>query len=298
MKIFKTCGEYEIFKLRSRAFVTYKDECVPLYRGNILYDSFSYETLLEQFIKSSDWLIANMLDDGRFMYYYDCSQDNNKDHEHPNRPVDNLYYNDLRHCGGAITLVRAYTQTGCKKYLEAAKRAIDFTVSISREHTYNKKKAMYVHYNNKGKLGGTGLALIMMMQYRIASGDKSYDKYIKGYARHIMSRMTQEGELLGYYIHPAYNDGKPLTKLTDEERNQFFKDINTVSNAIHKVFNPDKVNYGAYGDTGHHLHFHLVPKYKDDFEWNGVFLMNPGLKIASDAECEEIAKKLRAAMNK
>lgn len=89
-----------------------------------------------------------------------------------------------------------------------------------------------------------------------------------------------------------------IIELTDEERNQFFKDINTVSNAIHKVFNPDKVNYGAYCDTGHHLHFHLVPKYKDDFEWNGVFLMNPGLKIASDAECEEIAKKLRAAMNK
>lgn len=89
-----------------------------------------------------------------------------------------------------------------------------------------------------------------------------------------------------------------IIELTDEERNQFFKDINTVSNAIHKVFNPDKVNYGAYGDTGHHLHFHLVPKYKDDFEWNGVFLMNPGLKIASDTECEEIAKKLRAAMNK
>ena len=89
-----------------------------------------------------------------------------------------------------------------------------------------------------------------------------------------------------------------IIELTDEERNQFFKDINTVSNAIHKVFNPDKVNYGAYGDTGHHLHFHLVPKYKDEFEWNGVFLMNPGLKIASDAECEEIAKKLRAAMNK
>lgn len=89
-----------------------------------------------------------------------------------------------------------------------------------------------------------------------------------------------------------------IIELTDEERNQFFKDINTVSNAIHKVFNPDKVNYGAYGDNGHHLHFHLVPKYKDEFEWNGVFLMNPGLKIASDAECEEIAKKLRAAMNK
>ena len=32
---------------------------------------------------------------------------------------------------------------------------------------------------------------------------------------------------------------------------------------MHELFHPDKVNYGAYGDTGHHLHFHLVPKYKD-----------------------------------
>ena len=222
MQIFRTCGEYEIFKLRSRAFVTYKDECVPLYRGNILYDDFSYDTVLYQFLKSSDWLIENMLEDGRFMYYYDCSQDNNKDHEHPNRKPDDLYYNDLRHCGGAITLIRAYTQTGDKKYLDAAKRAIDFTTSISKEHTYHKKKAMYVHYNKKGKLGGTGLALIMMMQYRIASGDRSYDKYIKGYARHIMSRMTKEGELMGYYIHPMYNDGKPLIRLTDQERRETF----------------------------------------------------------------------------
>lgn len=102
----------------------------------------------------------------------------------------------------------------------------------------------------------------------------------------------------GRVIVAHKNHVSEIIELTDEERNQFFKDINTVSNAIHKVFNPDKVNYGAYGDSGHHLHFHLVPKYKDDFEWNGVFLMNPGLKIASDAECEEIAKKLRAAMNK
>lgn len=89
-----------------------------------------------------------------------------------------------------------------------------------------------------------------------------------------------------------------ITELTDEERNQFFKDINTVSNAIHKVFNPDKVNYGAYGDSGHHLHFHLVPKYKDQYEWNGVFLMNPGLKVATDEECEQIAQKLRAEICK
>ena len=36
------------------------------------------------------------------------------------------------------------------------------------------------------------------------------------------------------------------------------EDINKVACAMHEIFNPDKVNYGAYGDTEHHLHFHLV----------------------------------------
>lgn len=87
-----------------------------------------------------------------------------------------------------------------------------------------------------------------------------------------------------------------IIELTDEERNQFFKDINTVSNAIHKVFNPDKVNYGAYGDTGHHLHFHLVPKYKDGYEWGGVFAMNPGVKTLSEEVYQEMVEKYREVL--
>lgn len=53
---------------------------------------------------------------------------------------------------------------------------------------------------------------------------------------------------------------------------------------MHEIFNPDKVNYVAYGDTGHHLHFHLVPKYKDGYEWGSVFALNPGGKTLSDEE--------------
>lgn len=80
-----------------------------------------------------------------------------------------------------------------------------------------------------------------------------------------------------------------MTALTDEQRNEFFADINHVANAIHSAFHPDKINYGAYGDTGCHLHFHLVPKYKDDeFEWGGTFAMNPQRKTLSDAEYDEL----------
>ena len=70
----------------------------------------------------------------------------------------------------------------------------------------------------------------------------------------------------------------------------------SVAEALHKAFHPQKVNYGAYGDTGHHLHFHLVPKYTDGYEWGGTFAMNPGEKFLSDEEytalIEEIKKYL------
>ncbi len=87
-----------------------------------------------------------------------------------------------------------------------------------------------------------------------------------------------------------------LIDLSDEDRNVFFADIAKVSRAIHKVFNPNKVNYGAYGDTGCHLHFHLVPKYENEYEWGGVFEMNPGKTLLTDAEYEEIAEKIRQAL--
>lgn len=84
-----------------------------------------------------------------------------------------------------------------------------------------------------------------------------------------------------------------MTELTPEERAAFFEDVNHVAEVLHKTFNPDKVNYGAYGDSGHHLHFHLVPKYKDGYEWNGVFLMNPKEKFLSEAEYAEMIEAIR-----
>ncbi len=83
----------------------------------------------------------------------------------------------------------------------------------------------------------------------------------------------------------AYKDHvSEMCELSKEERIAYFDDIARVAKAMHKAFHPDKINYGAYGDTGHHLHFHLVPKYKDGYEWGGVFLMNPKLKMVEDKE--------------
>ena len=222
LEILSQSKDYEYYLFRSRAFITYKNDCIPLYRGNVRYTEFSYDVLYNQVIKSADWLLANMYDDGRFLYYYDCCDDTYKDHEHPTRPENNLYYNDLRHCGGIIALIRDYELTSDEKYIKAAKKAVDWSISISKSHDTQWGKAYYAFYNRKAKLGGTGVLLVAMMQYRSFTGDKSYDEYIKGYTRHVMSRVYKNGEILGYYIHPQFQNGQPLINMTDEERKETF----------------------------------------------------------------------------
>ena len=54
------------------------------------------------------------------------------------------------------------------------------------------------------------------------------------------------------------------------------------------------MNYGAYGDTGRHLHFHLVPKYKDQFEWGGVFQMDPKQVTLTQPEYDALIEKIKA----
>lgn len=106
--------------------------------------------------------------------------------------------------------------------------------------------------------------------------------------------LFKEQSHLGRCIVAHKKHVSEMVELTPEERNIYFEDINKVATAIHKAFSPNKINYGAYGDTGHHLHFHLVPKYKDEFEWGNVFEMNPGKKYLSKEEYAEIIKKIKA----
>ncbi len=84
-----------------------------------------------------------------------------------------------------------------------------------------------------------------------------------------------------------------ISDLSKEDRIQFMEDVNHVTEVLHKLFHPDKINFGAYGDTMHHLHFHLVPKYKDEYEWGGVFAMNPGLVTLSDEEYEKLGQQIK-----
>ena len=100
----------------------------------------------------------------------------------------------------------------------------------------------------------------------------------------------------GRCIVAAKEHKSEITDMSEAETAAFYADVRHVAQAVHKAFQPDKVNYGAYGDTAGHCHVHLVPKYKDGFEWGGTFQMNPQKTYLTDAEYKEMIVRLKAAL--
>ena len=89
------------------------------------------------------------------------------------------------------------------------------------------------------------------------------------------------------------NHVSEICDLTDEERDAFMKDVARAAKAMHLAFKPAKVNYGAYGDTMPHLHFHLVPKYEGGPDFGGIFQMNPREVYLTDEEYNELIAKVK-----
>lgn len=73
----------------------------------------------------------------------------------------------------------------------------------------------------------------------------------------------------------------------------YMEDVNKVARAIKELYNPVKINYGAYSDKLPHLHIHLVPKYVDGADYGSTFAMNPQKTYLSDAEYAEMVDQLR-----
>lgn len=87
-----------------------------------------------------------------------------------------------------------------------------------------------------------------------------------------------------------------IIDLSDADRHAFLDDVCRVARALHAAFQPKKVNYGAYGDTGCHLHFHLVPKYEGEFEYGGTFEMNPKRKTLAPEEYDALIAAIKAQL--
>lgn len=87
-----------------------------------------------------------------------------------------------------------------------------------------------------------------------------------------------------------------LFELTDQERDEFMKDVARVAKAMSKAFGAEKINMGAYSDKLKHLHFHLSPKYIDGPDYGGTFVMNPQKVYLTDAEYTDLISRIKAEL--
>lgn len=105
----------------------------------------------------------------------------------------------------------------------------------------------------------------------------------------LFKEQTYKGRCLVAY-NGHVND---LNELSPEELHAFMDDVARVTRAMQKVFNPEKINYGAYSDKLSHLHFHLAPKYVDGPDYGGTFRMNPGEVYLTDEEYASMIDAIR-----
>lgn len=91
---------------------------------------------------------------------------------------------------------------------------------------------------------------------------------------------------------------KKITDLTPEEYAALMDSVYRAAQAVTRLYQPDKINYLVFGDTGTHLHVHIVPKYRSGKDWGRVFLTDePEPKLLSEAEYTEAAAALRKALD-
>jgi len=55
-----------------------------------------------------------------------------------------------------------------------------------------------------------------------------------------------------------------MTDLTHGERDHLMTLVFALEQAIRKVMHPDKVNIAALGNMVPHIHWHVIPRFKDD----------------------------------
>lgn len=205
--------EFTFDKLRTIAWVEQPvlDDSRPgilqTYRSHVReFPDASPDALKQSVVWAADYLISSIAADGEIRYNYRVAQDK-----------DGGGYNVLRHGGTTYSILQAYDRTKYKPYLIAAEQAMNWLMTERSERGRRSgpfledSEVLYVYSRTEGrtiKLGGAGLALVMIDQFVEVTGDK--DKYLeqaRAYARFIVSRQGEDGEFI---YHDPYVDGSKV----------------------------------------------------------------------------------------
>lgn len=206
-------------RFRSESYLSVQGTWLRLYRGNPVVGALTKNKVEHAVELAVDHIRRTQEDDGKFLYYYDAALDSRRDHEHPGRhPQKNPFYNILRHGGGGLTCLfrEKYTHQG--DAFEIVRRAIEYLITQARVQDYGGREGAYIYSEKKAKLGGSGIALYLMAEYQLVTGDARYQEWADKIAWHLVNQITASGEFIYYNI---YLD-EPVTEAENHKYFSFY----------------------------------------------------------------------------
>jgi diadenosine tetraphosphate (Ap4A) HIT family hydrolase len=119
-----------------------------------------------------------------------------------------------------------------------------------------------------------GTAAVLMAGTISESGEKNmdYEKLkIKSYK--YWDLYLHENQCYLGRVFVQLKDEKGVEDFLDiqgQVREEFFQIGQHVKHALKTLFKPDKMNYAALSNTSPIIHVHIIPRYKDTREFNGM----------------------------
>ena len=151
---------------------------VDLYRGMPLVHRVSRRRLLAAIEAAGDWLLRFQKPDGSFHYTYNAATDG-----------VGKGYSSVRHALAAWGLVQAHQATGERRFLDGARRALDWL--LAQAHT--RDDMAWIDYKGRRALGAAALAVIGLLDYRAAAGTKELDATIHRLGRFVLFMQRDDG---------------------------------------------------------------------------------------------------------
>ena len=77
--------------------------------------------------------------------------------------------------------------------------------------------------------------------------------------------------LLGsVYVWAKREGDLDLLDMTAEEEQEFFEIARDLKKSLKELFQPDRFNYTMLANVSHHLHIHIIPRYKSERTFDGI----------------------------
>lgn len=110
--------------------------------------------------------------------------------------------------------------------------------------------------------------------------------------------------LAGDADHPAFTrvvwnaHVAEIGDLADDERRELFEVALAVERTQREVLAPDKINWASFGNQVPHLHWHLIPRWRDDRHFPEPVWGRPAAGTAREAAARQRAQAVAAQLER